>query len=154
MTHPLLGYSGACPTRTATSLGSNSCLRSELHARVSTSSSLPPGVISGDEEGFRVYGEQEADRATRLPISRDLQRHSMEVALICTRCVRAPSRISTVTHIIFTLLFSFTPSLQDATTRRVATQRAANPILAPRMTTHALRSWSRKFHIASLPYHH
>src|SRR5215208_4780660 len=70
------------------------------------SSNFPLAVTFGDEESLGVYREDEAHPAARFPCPCDLQRPLDGRAVTHTRRVRAPSRISTLTHIMSVFLLS------------------------------------------------
>lgn len=92
---------------------------------------VPPAGAFRNEGSLRIYREDEAYPAVELPFSCDLQRPfdgrgsnpcpAREVALTNLDGHANPHRCTHLLHSV---------SLQDATTRRVATHRAANPMLA------------------------
>jgi hypothetical protein len=61
---------------------------------------LPLHRTFGDEEGLRVYREEEAYLASRLSSPCDFNARLMDGAVIRTRRVKTPSRISRLTLII------------------------------------------------------
>src|SRR5215203_4710193 len=96
----------------------------------SNSGSLSPVVVSEDKERLRVYQENEAHPAAGFSSTCDL-----ECALDGGSGDPRPVREGSLTHLHGHAYHLRAPhlrhsvSLQDGTTRRVATHRAANPFL-------------------------